>query len=156
MLTGGDSIPARRMREDYWSFDPTHKLVIVSNHKPDVHGTDHGIWRRIALVPFSVRFWDEQKGEDGPPALKADKTRKDRLKAEAEGILAWLVQGCLKWQRTGLAMPDAVRRPRRSTATRKTFWPASFPSAASAATMLFVVDPALLTTATGSGLKSPG
>jgi putative DNA primase/helicase len=53
-LTGGDRIKARRMREDFWEFAPTHKVFLAANHKPVVRGTDHAIWRRIKLVPFDV------------------------------------------------------------------------------------------------------
>jgi putative DNA primase/helicase len=108
-LTGGDKVKARRMREDFWEFDPTHKLVLFTNHKPEVRGTDHGLWRRLALWPFGVRFWEPDKGESGPPELRADKDLPAKLRAEREGILAWLVRGCLEWQREGLTVPSAVR-----------------------------------------------
>jgi putative DNA primase/helicase len=108
-LTGGDKVIARRMREDYWEFEPTHKLVLFTNHRPEVRGTDHGIWRRLALWPFCVRFWDSDKGEQGPPELKADKDLPNKLQAERPGILAWLVAGCLEWQRDGLGMPEKVK-----------------------------------------------
>src|SRR5262249_47330418 len=57
-LTGGEPIRARRMREDFWEFKPTHKVILVTNHKPEVRGRDAGIWRRLRLVPFMLRFWD--------------------------------------------------------------------------------------------------
>ena len=107
-LTGGDTIHARRMREDFWSFRPSHTVMLVTNHKPRVVGTDHGIWRRLALVPFNVRFWDADKGETGPEELKADKALKAKLKPELGGILRRLVAGCLEWQRGGLRLPKAV------------------------------------------------
>jgi putative DNA primase/helicase len=34
LLTGGDRIKARRMRQDPFSFEPTHKLWLLGNHKP--------------------------------------------------------------------------------------------------------------------------
>lgn len=108
-LTGGDTIRARRMREDFWEFRPTHKLVLLTNHKPQVRGQDHAIWRRLRLVPFVKRFWDEDKGESGPPELKADKTLSKRLKGMREAILAWAVEGCLQWQSDGLGMSQAMR-----------------------------------------------
>ncbi len=98
-LCGGDRIRARRMREDFWEFTPTHKLVIATNHKPLVKGTDHAIWRRIRLVPFGVTI---PKAEQDPHLL-------DRLRAEYPGILAWCVRGCLAWQREGLGEPAAVQ-----------------------------------------------
>jgi len=97
-LTGGDPINARRMREDEWSFPPTHKLFIAGNHKPRVKGTDGGIWRRIHLVPWLVCF-----------ETTKDLTLPAKLEAELPGILAWAVQSCLDWQRVGLAPPGGVR-----------------------------------------------
>ncbi len=108
-LTGGDVIAARRMREDFWTFKPTHKIILVTNHKPRVKGTDHAIWRRLVLIPFARKFWNPDNGETGPDELKQDKTLPVKLKAESEGILAWMVRGCLDWQRGGLRIPDSVR-----------------------------------------------
>lgn len=90
-LTGGDKIRARRMREDFWEFDPTHTLILATNHKPVIRGTDNGIWRRLRLIPFSVIA-------DGE---RADKAMPEKLKAEYEGILAWCVEGCKLWLANG-------------------------------------------------------
>jgi putative DNA primase/helicase len=97
-LTGGDRIKARRMHEDFWEFEPTHKVFLAANHKPVVRGSDHGIWRRIKLIPFEVRV----------PESEQDKKLPEKLSAEASGILAWLVRGCLDWQENGLGEPDEV------------------------------------------------
>lgn len=97
-LTGGDEIRARRMREDFWSFKPTHKVWLATNHKPTIRGTDNGIWRRVSLIPFSVRMSADKAVRDMP----------ERLKAEYAGILAWAVRGCLEWQRIGLNPPESV------------------------------------------------
>src|SRR5262249_44200713 len=53
-LTGGDKISARRMREDFWTFTPTHKILLCTNHKPEIRETQNAIWRRVKLVPFNV------------------------------------------------------------------------------------------------------
>jgi putative DNA primase/helicase len=99
MLTGGDPITARRMRQDFETFPPSHKLVIVGNHLPPVHGTDHAIWRRIAIVPFGVRF----------PPERQDPHLAEKLRRESSGILAWMVEGCLEWQSCGgLNVPRPV------------------------------------------------
>ncbi len=98
-LTGGDRITARRMREDFWTFTPTHKLLLSGNHRPRVRGTDDGIWRRIRLVPWSVTI----------PKEKQDARLLEKLRAEWPGILAWCVRGCLEWQTSGLGEPPAVR-----------------------------------------------
>jgi len=97
-LTGGDRIRGRRCYEDPWEFAPTHKVVLVTNHKPRIQGTDVAIWRRIRLVPFTVVIPDAER----------DKQLPAKLKAEYEGILAWMVRGCLEWQRRGLGEPQAV------------------------------------------------
>lgn len=97
-LTGSDRVKARYMRQDFFEFDPTHKLLIATNHKPAVRGTDHAIWRRIRLVPFDVVV----DRHDQDPYLQ------ERLRAEAEGILAWAVEGCRIWQDEGLPVPAAI------------------------------------------------
>lgn len=99
-LTGGDRIRARRMREDFWEFSPTHTLIMATNHKPVIRGTDNGIWRRLRLVPFTVSVSDAE----------ADKGMPAKLRAEAAGILSWCVRGCLEWQRRGLDAPDEIKR----------------------------------------------
>ena len=104
-LTGEDAITARRMHEDFWEFEPTHKLWLATNHKPSIKGTDHAIWRRIRLIPFTVTFHAPGEGE---PVKDPDLETK--LTAELPGILAWAVKGCLDWQRHGLGMPQAVKK----------------------------------------------
>jgi putative DNA primase/helicase len=96
--TGGDPIRARRMREDFWEFAPTHKIILATNHKPQILGTDHAIWRRIHLVSFTVTI----------PEAQQDKKLIEKLNAEMPGILAWAVRGCLDWQQNGLRAPDEV------------------------------------------------
>ena len=97
-LTGGDTIRARKMRQDFWEFEPSHQAVLVTNHKPIVRGNDHGIWRRLRLVPFTVTISEDQK----------DLQLKEKLKVEWPAILKWLVQGCLDWQHDGLQAPAEV------------------------------------------------
>jgi P4 family phage/plasmid primase-like protien len=99
-LTGGDKVRARRMRQDFWQFDPTHKVFMAVNHKPEVRGTDTAIWRRIRLIPFT---------ETIPPG-EQDKKLPEKLRGELSGILAWAVEGCLEWQREGLQAPEEVRK----------------------------------------------
>jgi putative DNA primase/helicase len=98
-LTGGDAITARRMRQDFVTFAPTHKLWLAANHLPKVRGTDHAIWRRLAIVPFNVTF----DGTNRDPKLAG------KLLAEAPGILAWAVQGATRWLEHGLDVPEPVR-----------------------------------------------
>jgi P4 family phage/plasmid primase-like protien len=98
-LTGGDIIRARRMREDFWQFSPTHHVWVASNHRPVIRGSDHAIWRRMVVIPFEITI----------PRSQQDKSLPTKLQAEAPGILAWAVQGCREWQADGLRIPDAVR-----------------------------------------------
>lgn len=98
-LTGGDTVSARFMRAEWFNFRPVAKLWLATNHKPAVRGTDEGIWRRIRLIPFTVTIPERERDPDLPA----------RLREESAGILAWAVQGCLAWQRKGLAAPAAVR-----------------------------------------------
>ena len=97
-LTGSDRITARRMREDFWEFAPTHTLLLCTNHRPEIRETKNAIWRRIRLVPFTVVIPESEQIKDLPA----------RLRAEYQGILAWCVRGCLDWQTHGLAVPDEV------------------------------------------------
>ena len=97
-LTGGDKVRARKMRQDFWQFDPTHKVFMAVNHKPEVRGTDTAIWRRLRLIPF----------EQTIPPTEQDKKLPQKLEAELPGILAWCVAGCLEWQRGGLQAPEEV------------------------------------------------
>ncbi len=98
-LTGRDPIKARRMREDFWQFYPTHTVFLATNHRPEVRGTDHAIWRRLRLVPFAVTI----------PKPQQDRTLAEKLRAELPGVLRWIVAGCLEWQLEGLGEPDEVK-----------------------------------------------
>lgn len=98
-LTGGDRVRARRMREDFWEFAPTHHVWLSSNYKPVVIGTDHGIWRRIKLIPFDVVIADADQ----------DKKLPAKLAAEQSGILNWAIAGCLDWQANGMQEPEIVQ-----------------------------------------------
>lgn len=97
-LTGGDRLRARRMREDEWSFRPTHTAFLHTNHKPRIRGADEGIWRRLKIVPWTVKIPDDEK----------DEHLAKKLAKEASGILNWIIAGCLEWQEKGLSEPAAV------------------------------------------------
>jgi putative DNA primase/helicase len=96
-LTGGDMIKARAMRQDFVSFAPTHKLVLACNARPLVREHGPAFWSRVAEVPWSVSF----RGRE-------DRELFAKLKAEAPGILRYLVAGCMAWQRDGLAPPSRM------------------------------------------------
>lgn len=98
-MTGGDRLKGRKMKQDFFEFTPTHKVFLAANHKPVIRGTDTAIWRRMLLIPFTVTIPEDEVDPDLP----------DKLHAEREGILTWLVEGCLEWQRIGLKPPIAVK-----------------------------------------------
>jgi len=97
-ITGGDRIMARRMREDHWTFAPTHKLVMFTNHKPRIRSVDHGTWRRLRLIPFTVKIPDE----------RIDLKLPEKLRGEFPGILNWAIKGCQDWHTGGLRPPAEV------------------------------------------------
>ena len=97
-MTGGDKMRARKMREDFFEFTPTHKLFLAANHKPVVKGTDHAVWRRIKMVPFSVTIPDHEK----------DKNLLSKLLSELPGILTRALTGCLAWRLYGLNEPKSI------------------------------------------------
>ncbi len=97
-LSGGDEITARFLYGEFFTFIPEFKLFLGTNHKPQIRGTDHAIWRRIRLIPFEVTIGDDEK----------DPLMGQKLKAELDGILSWAVEGCRHWQEEGLEAPEKV------------------------------------------------
>jgi putative DNA primase/helicase len=100
-LTGGDKLTARRCKEDFWDFDPTHKLWLSSNHKPRISGTDEGIWRRVRLIPFTVDISKKTKPKPG--------FSKWLVRNEGSGILNWLIAGFKDYHEHGMVEPDCVK-----------------------------------------------
>ena len=95
-LSGGDSIAARGMRQDFFEFDPKFKLLIAGNDRPLIRKIDEAIRRRFHVVPFCVKI------------NEPDPDFRQKLVEEWPGILAWMVEGCLMWQEQGLSAPRAV------------------------------------------------
>lgn len=93
VITGGDAITTRKLYCEPVTFTPSFKLLMLGNHRPIIRGTDHGIWRRVRLVPFNRTFTEQERD---PQLLET-------LKAESAHILAWMIEGCLAWQRRGLS-----------------------------------------------------
>jgi putative DNA primase/helicase len=84
------------MRQDFFEFVPQFKLMIVGNHKPILRNVDDAARRRFLIVPF------ERKPE------VPDTDLEQKLMAEAAGILRWMIEGCLDWQKNGLVRPSTV------------------------------------------------
>jgi putative DNA primase/helicase len=97
-MTGGDKMTARFMRQDFFDFVPKFKLFIVGNHKPRLDNIDEAMRRRLLLVPFTVQIPPEERDPD----------LVEKLWTERNAILRWCIDGCLEWQRIGLAPPKIV------------------------------------------------
>lgn len=97
-ITGGDTMTARFMRKDEFSWVPTHKLWMATNHLPVIKGTDKGMWRRVLVIPFDVNIPDHQR----------DNRLEEKLHAEAAGILAWAIDGAIEYLKHGLNPPQSV------------------------------------------------
>jgi putative DNA primase/helicase len=97
-ITGNDRMTARFLYGEFFNFTPTFKIFMATNHKPVIKGTDHGIWRRIKLIPFTTRI----------PEEKQDKDLELKLREEASGILNWLLEGTARWKRERLKAPPAI------------------------------------------------
>jgi putative DNA primase/helicase len=97
-LTGGDKISARFMRQDFFEYTPQFKLLIAGNHKPGLRDVDEAMRRRLHLIPFTNTV----------PAEKRDPNLSKALLSEADGIMAWMLAGCLDWQARRLLPPQAV------------------------------------------------
>jgi putative DNA primase/helicase len=95
-LTGGDKISARFMRQDFFEFTPQFKLLLIGNHQPTLRNVDDAARRRFNIVPFIHK----------PPT--PDRDLEAKLRAEWPGILRWMIDGCLIWQRFGLVRPQVV------------------------------------------------
>lgn len=98
-LTGSERLKARGMRQDFIEFSNEVKIILMTNHLPEIKGDDYAMWRRIRLIPFNRIFKEDERDER--LGRRLDET-------ELPGILAWVIQGCMEWQRTGLAAPDEI------------------------------------------------
>ena len=96
-LTGGDTISARLMRQDFFDFKPQLTLIIFGNTQPSLSSIDSAIRRRMVLVPFLASF-------EGNP----DKQLGDKLREEWPQILQWAIEGAVKWSYDGLKIPPEV------------------------------------------------
>jgi putative DNA primase/helicase len=98
-LTGSERLKARGMRQDFIEFSNETKIVLMTNHLPEIKGDDYAMWRRIRLIPFNRIFKENERDEQ--LGRRLDKT-------ELPGILRWAIEGCMEWQLNGLAPPDEI------------------------------------------------
>ncbi|MGF7161271.1 putative DNA primase/helicase [Rhodoligotrophos appendicifer] len=104
-LTGGEMMQARGLYQAFFEFRPTHKLVVAGNDKPPVSGVDHGTWRRMKLLPWTVTISEDEKRD-------MDDVVAEYL-AEGSGILNWLLEGIRFYFEEGLKPPELVREATR-------------------------------------------
>ena len=97
-LTGGDTISARKMGENLKEFEPTHKLVLMGNHKPTLRSVDEAMKSRFNIIDFSLMI----------PREERDPKFLEKLRAEWPQILQWMIDGCLMWQESGLGRPAGM------------------------------------------------
>lgn len=99
-ITGGDPMNARRPFESPYTFMPTHKLWLMGNHKPEIKGTDEGIWRRVHMIPFLVTIAENERRPRHEVLAE--------FNAESSGILNWAIRGLLEARDIGLRPPPQV------------------------------------------------
>ena len=102
-LTGSDPVTARFLHREFFTYTPRYKIILTTNHKPVIVGTDHGIWRRVVLVPFPVTILKEQQ----------DKGLLDKLTDELPDILSWALKGLADYLEVGLELPAAIKNATR-------------------------------------------
>ena len=121
-LSGGQSeITARGICKDDTTFPVTHTLFVTTNHLPRVTATDHGTWRRLKRVPFPYTF--RIRGEEnlrndfdkwGDPDLETRMTQ-DAGGGRREAVLAWVVEGAMRWYAGGKRLPQPPASVRDAT-----------------------------------------
>lgn len=99
-LTGGDALTARFMRQDHFTFIPTHKLWLMGNHQPSVTSGGHSFWRRLRIVPFLNTVPEEKRVDDLQGELSRD---------HGGAILSWIIAGAADYFNGGLREPESVR-----------------------------------------------
>jgi putative DNA primase/helicase len=99
--TGENVMRVRPLRKEWFSFQPTHKLWLTFNSFPCINDHTAASYRRIKPIPFAAEFKEQH----------IKRNLLGELKAEASGILNWMIEGCLAWQRAdGLAEPEICKR----------------------------------------------
>ena len=86
-LCSTDPIFAEKKFKAPFSFEPSHTLVLYTNHLPKVSASDDGTWRRLIVIPFHAKIQG-----------KSDiKNYTQYLVDNAGGaVLSWLIEGAQK------------------------------------------------------------
>jgi putative DNA primase/helicase len=98
-LTGNKIITARFLNREFFDFEATFKIFLATNHKPNIRGTDTGIWSRIQMIPFRMTVTPETE----------DKNLAEKLAAEKSGIFNWMIEGYNQWTKMGIKAPNIIR-----------------------------------------------
>jgi putative DNA primase/helicase len=98
-MTGDEAVTGEFKYQEQFSYVPTYKIWLVTNAKPKVVGTDNAIWDRTHLIPFNRYFSENER----------DPNLGEKLKSESSGVLNWVIEGCLEWQKQTLNVPPCVR-----------------------------------------------
>ena len=96
--TGGDLVTCRFLYCEPIEFVPKFKIIMATNHKPVIEGSDLGIKRRVVFIPFDYTIPLEQQN----PNLM------EELEKEYPAILSWLVGGAYQWFQEGLNIPQSI------------------------------------------------
>lgn len=107
--TGSDKLKARFMRGDFFEFIPTHKILMLTNHKPQVKSQDEGIWRRLLVIPFFAKFGTPEEVATGLATHVRDLSTPELLACEADGIFSMLLDASHDYYVNGLNPPDSVK-----------------------------------------------
>jgi len=117
---GTQTITARLIRGNNVTWDATHSLMLTTNYAPRIDETDHGTWRRLALVRFPYTFVDPDRSTLSGHERRGDPLLRDRLKdgrqGQHEAILAWIVEGARRWYAGDRIMPEMPEQVRKDTA----------------------------------------
>ncbi len=99
-LTGGDTVKARFMRQDFFEFRPTHSLWLMGNDQPQVDSGGDALWRRLRLIPFTHKVAEEHRIDDLQGILARE---------HGPAVLAWAIAGAVKYLTDGMKEPDVVK-----------------------------------------------
>lgn len=100
IMSSGETLSVRQLYSEAFTYEPEFKCIIDSNYLPCILGTDHGIWRRIRVIPFKYTV----------PKEKMNKYLLEELKSSNRGILNWLVKGAIEYYEKGLEPCEEVEK----------------------------------------------
>ena len=108
---GTGRMNARYCGKDNVEWSPTHSIFVTTNHLPRIDEPEHAVWRRLAMVVFPYRYRKANEPIEGPNDRRGDaglrgRLRNPRSKRQREAVLAWLIEGAVKWYQNGQEMPD--------------------------------------------------